>query len=71
MFIKNALPTRREAHFLLFFRACLTGSKQHIVNRYHLPDICCYLIGKAVAEQYIPVGAESCKTYILLLYTSP
>jgi len=36
MFIKNALPTRREAHFSLFFRACLTGSKQHIVNRYHL-----------------------------------
>ena len=62
---KNALPTRREAHFSLFFRACLTGSKQHIVNRYHLPDICRYLIGKAVAEEHIPVGAESCKTYIL------
>ena len=62
---KNALPTRREAHFSLFFRACLTGSKQHIVNRYHLPDICRYLIGKAVAEQHIPVGAESCQTYIL------
>lgn len=65
MFIKNALPTRREAHFSLFFRACLTGSKQHIVNRYHLPDICRYLIGKVVAEQHIPVGAESCQTYIL------